>query len=88
MSIFGIVGLNFCVRHGNRCTPYFIVTNIVKYAAFFQHTQKYIMYKFYAIFSIVIKFWLSPRSISTNQLNTLLHLHLWPINQLVFLESY
>ena len=32
--------------------------------------------------------WLSPRYISIGQLNTLLHLHLQPINQLVFLVSY
>ena len=32
--------------------------------------------------------WSSPRPISITQLNTLLHLHLQPINQLVFLVSY
>ena len=32
--------------------------------------------------------WLSPRSISTGQLHALLHFHLQPINQVVFLESY
>ena len=32
--------------------------------------------------------WSSPRFISTNQLNTLLYLHLWPINLVVFKESY
>ena len=32
--------------------------------------------------------WLSPRYISIGQLSTLLHLHLQPINQLVFLVSY
>ena len=32
--------------------------------------------------------WLSPRYISIGQLNTLLYLHLQPINQLVFLVSY
>ena len=32
--------------------------------------------------------WLSPRYISIGQLNALLHLHLQPINQLVFLVSY
>ncbi len=32
--------------------------------------------------------WLSPRSISTGQLHASLHLHLQPIYQVVFLESY
>ena len=33
-------------------------------------------------------FWSSPRPISIDKLNTLLHLHLRPINQVVFLGSY
>ncbi len=32
--------------------------------------------------------WLSPRPISIGQLNTLLHLHLRPINHVVFMGSY
>ena len=32
--------------------------------------------------------WSSPRSISTSQLNTLLHLHLWPIYLVVFKGPY
>ena len=32
--------------------------------------------------------WSSPRTISTTQLHTLLHFHLWPINQVVFLDPY
>ena len=32
--------------------------------------------------------WLSPRFISIGQLNTLLHLHLQPINHIVYVESY
>src|SRR5918999_79041 len=31
---------------------------------------------------------LSPRLISTTRLNTSLHLHLWPINLVVYQESY
>jgi hypothetical protein len=30
----------------------------------------------------------SPRPISTSQLNTLLHLHSWPINHVVYMGSY
>ena len=32
--------------------------------------------------------WSSPRPISITQLNTLLHLHLWPINHIVFVGPY
>ena len=32
--------------------------------------------------------WLSPRFISIGQLNALLHLHLQPINHIVYVESY
>jgi len=32
--------------------------------------------------------WLSPRFISIGQLNVLLHLHLQPINHIVYVESY
>ena len=28
-STIGVDGLNFCVRHGYRCTPFIFVTNIV-----------------------------------------------------------
>ena len=40
-------------------------------------------------FDLLLNFlWLSPRFISIGSLNTLLYLHLQPIYQLVFLESY
>ena len=38
--------------------------------------------------SLTITFWLSPRFISIGQLNVSLHLHLQPINHIVFMESY
>ena len=31
-SIFGTIGLNFCVRYGNRWTPYVINTNFIQTA--------------------------------------------------------
>src|SRR5699024_2911898 len=40
----------------------------------------------YHLISII--YWSSPRPISIDKLNTLLHLHLRPINQVVFLGSY
>ena len=62
----------------------------------FQHTQKYIdeflrlCFSFFTISidSLLNFLWLSPRFISIAQLNTLLHLHLQPIYQLVFLGFY
>ena len=38
--------------------------------------------------SKIILFKLSPRFISIGQLHVLLHLHLQPINHVVFMESY
>ena len=58
----------------------------------FKHTQKYID-EFVLGFFVPITFllnilWLSPRFISIGQLNALLHLHLQPINHIVYVESY
>ena len=39
-------------------------------------------------FFLTIFSWLSPRIISTDQLNTLLYLHLQPINHIVYVDSY
>ena len=49
-----------------------------------QYTQKYIDKYFFS----GKPSWLSPRFISTGQLHVSLHLHLQPIYQVVFLESY
>ena len=51
----------------------------------YKYTQKYI--DKYLLPKVNLS-WLSPRSISTGQLHTLLYFHLQPINQVVFLESY
>ena len=57
----------------------------------FKHTQKYIdeiVLVYRLTFLSFLKLWLSPRFISIGQLNVLLHLHLQPINHIVFVESY
>ena len=58
----------------------------------FKHTQKYIdefvLGSFVPITSLLNVLWLSPRFISIGQLNALLHLHLQPINHIVYVESY
>ena len=58
-----------------------------------KHTQKYIdelVSGFFRsdYFLLLNVLWLSPRFISIGQLNTLLHLHLQPINHIVYVESY
>ena len=59
----------------------------------FKHTQKYkdeffvLGLLFRLLFNLTF-LWLSPRFISIGQLNTLLHLHLQPINHIVYVESY
>ena len=44
--------------------------------------------KLHTVYIKILKTRSSPRSISTCQLNTLLHFHLRPIYQMVFLEPY
>ena len=58
-----------------------------------KHTQKYIdefVLGFFRsdYFFLLNVLWLSPRFISIGQLNALLHLHLQPINHIVYVESY
>ena len=58
-----------------------------------KHTQKYIdelVSGFFRsdYFLLLNVLWLSPRFISIGQLNALLHLHLQPINHIVYVESY
>ena len=73
-SIFGTTELNFCVRYGNRCILFAIVT----------------AYKLNKICSanLSLKPWSSVRPISIGQLNTLPYLHLRPINVIVYHGSY
>ena len=66
---------------------YTVLLNYIK----FKHTQKYIDEYRFVLVSIAFWFlllWLSPRFISIGQLSTLLHLHLQPINHIVYVESY
>ena len=80
--------LHYTIINNNFQVLFYILCN---FFILFKHTQKYID-EFLGRFSLSIdssfKLWLSPRFISIGQLNALLHLHLQPINQLVFLVSY
>ena len=87
-SIIGAKELNFCVRDGNRCSLSAIVTGFLllkllpctfktEYHIYISHTRFFLL-----------NHWSSVRPISTSQLNTLLHLHLRPINVIVSHGSY
>ena len=70
-TTIGAEVLNYCVRYGNRCVHFAIVTRL-----FFQNW----------IYCNNAK--LSPRPISTSQLNTSPCVHLWPINLIISKGSY
>ena len=77
-SIIGTTELNYCVRYGYRCVLCVIITEFLNTI----HSH---------LLSILINspiLWSSPRPISIGQLNTLLHLHLRPINHVVYMGSY
>ena len=95
-SIFDTGELNFCVRNGNRWILTAISTNyLIKktnarnlwflgklaFHASFMFPQNWTMKK-------ISNTWSSPRPISTAKLNTSRHLHLQPINLVVFKGSY
>ena len=78
-SIFDTGELNFCVRNGNRWILTAISTNYLIRGSMFP--QNWTM-------KIISNTWSSPRPISTAKLNTSRHLHLQPINLVVFKGSY
>ena len=96
-SIVGTGELNFRVRYGNGWTLTVISTD---YQVLYHKSLQFAIpapsklnkdrrSKAHTSLSLLVPFtlWSSPRLISTSQLNALLHLHLWPINQIVYLES-
>ena len=86
-SIIDVKELNFRVRDGNGWFLLAIVTGF---------SLEVVPSKLNNVLSLIVLsltltlnlFWSSPRSISTGQLNTLLHLHLRPINHVVFMGPY
>ena len=84
--------LNFCVRYGNRCILFSVIT-ILFFSDCKLYNQNCISSLFKNILSIAY-FWkyffirLSPRPISTSQLHTLLHFHSLPIYHLFLMGSY
>ena len=80
-TIVGDEELNFCVRDGNRCTLFSIITkkNIL---------EKIILWKLRYCVHQIILIGLNPRSISTGQLKMSPFFHLQPINLIVSEGSY
>ena len=88
-SIISSVKLNFCVRDGNRCILYAIITKycfVLKISLNAIHSKLHI-WIFTTFQKVCYHIWSSPRPISIHQLKTLLLLHLGPINLLVFQGS-
>ena len=101
-TIFGTSELNFCVRNGNRWNLTVIVTDhmtgsvyhtVYCLSSVFRRTclQNWIItatYFRWLFLRVSSELWSSPRSISTRLLNGSLHLHIVPINLVVFKGSY
>ena len=83
-STIGAGGLNFSVRNGKRCIPAAIVTLSKRRQIFICKGRL----PFENRTARTVKSTSSPRLISTTRLHTSLHLHLWPINLVVYQESY
>ena len=101
LTILGTSELNYCVRNGNRWNLTVIVTDhmtdtvyhiSVYLSSIFRRTclQNWIItaYIFSLTQRVSSELWSSPRPISTHLLNGSLHLHIVPINLVVFKGSY
>ena len=73
-STIGAGKLNFCVRDGNRCDLSAIIT---RHGNWMKQTL-----------CVIQELRISPRPISTGQLNASRHVHLQPINPVVYRGSY
>ena len=94
-SIISAKELNYCVRNGNRCDLFAIATECMSNAFLrldsFLCVLKTEQRRVRLLRSSCLLhklFRSSPRPISIGQLNTLPHLHLRPINHIVYVGSY
>ena len=86
-SIVDEYELNFCVRDGNRWTLVPISTNYLGYTLKTEHQSNTANHgRQMSLHSTNCRS--SPRAISTGRLNTLLRLHRWPINEVIFFDPY
>ena len=88
-SIISAKELNYCVRDGNRCSLFAIVTG---FAPDLIRADLKVLYTLkneqYQNIYVTWNHWSSVRPISIGQLNTLLCVHLRPINVIVSHGSY
>ena len=90
-TIFGTSELNFCVRNGNRWNLTVIDTghtNDLVICFSFEDVPSKLNIELRLQTEYLIKMGSSPRPISTRLLNGSLHLHIVPINLVVFKGSY
>ena len=87
-SIIDVKELNFCVRHGNRWSLLAIVTGYSLFIEVIPSKLNNTISDLSLLSSLFLNLRSSPRTISIGQLNTLLHLHLRPINHVVFMGPY
>ena len=88
-TIVGARVLNFCVRDGNRWTHTPINTNYSGYTLKTEHRNFILLFITRLSLSLLASNCRSsPRLISTSQLHTLPCFHLWPINDIVYVEPY
>ena len=90
-TIFGTSELNFCVRNGNRWNLTVIDTghfhDLISCFSFVEDVPSKLNIELRQT-EYLIKMGSSPRPISTRLLNGSLHLHIVPINLVVFKGSY
>ena len=85
-SIVGATELNFRVRNGNGWVLCAIITGCTPLNLI--NVRGFLAFSLPCSFVFTNFFWSSPRPISIAQLHTLLHLHLRPINHVVYMGSY
>ena len=77
--------LNFRVRNGNGWILFAIITGYLLLDCQLNNAKNLVHLTHFSSFCFLRS---SPRPISINQLNVSPHLHLWPINHIVYVGSY
>ena len=84
-TTFGVLKLNFCVRHGNRCILLALTTTLVCERTFVLSKLKPIIF---TLPNPHLDLRSSPRLISTGPLHPSLNFHSQPINLIISQGSY
>ena len=84
-TTFGVLKLNCCVRHENRCILQAIITTLPsRVRACALKTKQYLI----PPTNLTASAWLSPRPISNGPLHASLHFHFHPIYHIISVGSY